>query len=66
MKYQDIIKKDDQALKDLVKENREVLRNARFATTGSDQKDVRQAKKTIARCLTALAARTDEYANQSS
>lgn len=66
MKYQEIIKKDDQALQNLVKEQREVVRKARFDTTGSDQKDVRRAKKTIARCLTALATRTDEHANKSS
>lgn len=66
MKYQEITKKDDQALRDLVKENRETLRKARFDATGSEQKDARVAKKTIARSLTAMTARAAKAANQSS
>lgn len=66
MKYQEITKKDDQALQDMVAEQREVLRKGRFDTTGAKQSEVRSAKQTIARTLTALSARAHEKANKSS
>lgn len=66
MKYQEINKKDDAALTALVAEKRDILRKARFDTTGADHKEVREAKKVIAQALTALSARAKEQANTSS
>ena len=66
MKYKEITQKDDQALRDLVATQREVLRTARFDTTGANQSKVQGAKQIIARALTALSARAQENANKSS
>lgn len=60
MKYQDIAKKSDQELAELVQAERENLREVRFGTAGAgsrDLKKVRTAKRTIAQALTELSAR---------
>lgn len=57
----DITKKKDAELASLLREKREELRTFRFHSAGSALRDVRAArtnKKTVARILTELAART--------
>ncbi len=56
----DISKKNDKELHSLLNEKREALRNFRFASAGSSQKNVREgraARRDIARVLTALKAK---------
>jgi ribosomal protein L29 len=60
MKYQDIAKKSDQELAELVQTEREALREVRFGATGAgarDVKKIRTAKRAIAHALTELSAR---------
>lgn len=59
MKYQDIIKKSEAELLADIAAQREVLREARFSSTGADQKKVREAKTLIAQCHTALSAQRE-------
>lgn len=57
MNNNDIKKKDDKGLVELVKEKREAIRSFRFSNTGSATRNVRQVrtdKKAIARALTEL------------
>lgn len=61
MKMKDITEKKDAELTALLAEKREELRTFRFNTAGSALRDVRTArtnKKTVARILTELRART--------
>ena len=65
--YKDIQKKNDKDLVSFVKEQRETLRKARFATAGAgsaDVKSVRTAKKDIARSLTELNTRKRDQAKK--
>ena len=65
--YKDIQKKKDTDLVAFVKEQREILRKARFGAAGAgnaDVKAVRTAKKDIARSLTELNARKREQAKK--
>jgi len=66
--YKDIQKKNDKDLVSFVKEQREILRSARFGAAGAgsaDVKTVRTAKTDIARSLTELNARKRQEANKS-
>lgn len=59
--YKKIAEKSTKDLVALVAEKREMLRKSRFGTTGSrDVKASRNAKKEIARALTALKAQSDD------
>jgi len=56
----DISKKSDKELNSLLSEKREALRNFRFASAGSSQKNVREGRtvrRDIARVLTLLKAK---------
>lgn len=67
MSNKDIVKKDEKALVELVKEKREALRAFRFNNAGSATRNVKQAsndKKDIARALTELNARQRAKANE--
>ena len=60
MKFNDIQSKSDAELAELVQEQREALREARFSATGAglrDLKKIREAKQQIAWALTELNAR---------
>lgn len=65
--YKDLQKKNDKDLVVFVKEQRETLRKARFGAAGAgsaDVKEVRTAKKNIARSLTELNARKRDQAKK--
>jgi ribosomal protein L29 len=65
--YKDLQKKNDKDLVAFVKEQRETLRKARFDAVGAgsaDVKEVRTAKKNIARSLTELNARKRDQAKK--
>ncbi len=65
--YKDLQKKNDKDLVAFVKEQRETLRKARFDAAGAgsaDVKEVRTAKKNIARSLTELNARKRDQAKK--
>jgi len=67
MKFKDIQSKTDAELAELVQEQREALRDARFSATGAgrhDLKKLRDAKQQIAWSLTELNARRKTAASK--
>lgn len=60
-KMSEIQKKSDRELSDLIKEKREAMRQERFAVAGSrgrNVKSIREARRDVARAMTAARART--------
>jgi ribosomal protein L29 len=60
-KMSELQKKSDRDLSDLIKEKRESMRQERFAIAGSkgrNVKSIREARRDIARALTAQRARS--------
>ncbi len=61
MSYKEIKKKSDSELVDYVNQQREIIRNFRFNTSGSANRDVssfHSAKKEVARALTEINSRS--------